>query len=131
MVIQLSREVQEELSKLGFSNEAQWVELMRDFYHAIDEGGMHIEERVEKLLAMRNELLSHFKAGHFPPPGATVCGLSTCAFEGILGNIDLRLMLFKIIGEAFNQRAPTTLDADNIFSTAKVIDDIFMRARLQ
>ncbi|VDI03707.1 Hypothetical predicted protein [Mytilus galloprovincialis] len=112
-----SEKVQFEMMKNGDYTEAEWCRLIRNWYAAIDEGGMCIEKRIECLLAMRDKLLPYLHVGHFPPPGAYVASLPMAQFEGILSNVDRRLQLYGMVQRgSYNQRAVTSLDSETFFS---------------
>lgn len=116
-----SEKVQFEMIKNGDYTEAEWCRLIRNWYAAIDEGGMCIEKRIECLLAMRDKLLPYLHVGHFPPPGAYVASLPMAQFEGILSNIDRRLQLYGMVqGGSYNQRSVTSLDSETFFSGFQV-----------
>lgn len=116
-----SEKVQFEMMKNGDYTEAEWCRLIRNWYAAIDEGGMCIEKRIECLLAMRDKLLPYLHVGHFPPPGAYVASLPMAQFEGILSNVDRRLQLYGMVQRgSYNQRAVTSLDSETFFSGFQV-----------
>ncbi|CAC5389311.1 unnamed protein product [Mytilus coruscus] len=86
-----SEKVQFEMIKNGDYTQGEWYNLIRNWYAAIDEGGMCIEKRIECLLAMREKLLLHYHVGNFPPSGAYVASLPMTQFEWTMSNIDRRL----------------------------------------
>ncbi|XP_071139869.1 uncharacterized protein [Mytilus edulis] len=112
-----SNKVQAEMEILGFNHEAEWCQLIRIWYSAIDEAGVPIDLRIDWLLAMRNKLLPFLKVGHFPPPGAYVASLPLAQFEGLMSNVDRRLQLYDMVQTGtYNQRAITSLDSETFFS---------------
>lgn len=109
---------------LGFNHEAEWCQLIRNWYSAIDEAGVPIDLRIDWLLAMRNKLLPFLKVGHFPPPGAYVASLPLAQFEGLMSNVDRRLQLYDMVQTGtYNQRAITSLDSETFFSGFQVCID--------
>jgi hypothetical protein len=89
-----SKRVEEEMKKIGDHMEANWCQLIRNWYNAIDAAAVPLDVRVNSLLAIRSELLDNLKVGHFPPPGAFVKGMSWVQYEGILTNVDRRLQMY-------------------------------------
>jgi hypothetical protein len=113
--------VQAEMEKNGDIAEAKWCELIRQWYHAIDEAGISVSERMTAFLAMRTHLLALYNPLHFPPPGNSVSGLPMAQFEGILTNIDRRIQLYHLTSEhAYNHRSISSLDSETFFSSFQV-----------
>jgi hypothetical protein len=109
------------MEKYGFKYEAEWCELIRNWYRVIDEAGISSDQRIDLLLAMRNKLLPFTKVGHFPPPGAYVAGLPMVQYEGLLSNVDRRLQLHDMVQNgAYNQTEITSLVSDTFFSGFQV-----------
>ncbi|CAG2191099.1 unnamed protein product [Mytilus edulis] len=119
-----SHKVQLEMDKNGCHNEALWCELIRNWYSAIDCGGIPLHQRIRWFLDMRDYLLQFLKVGHFPPPGSHVEGMPMAQFEGFLTNVDRRLQLYALIdsNESYNQRAITSLDSETFFSAFQDYD---------
>ena len=116
-----SEEVQSEMLRLGYHNEAEWCALIRNWYHSCDEAGVDVEQRVEWMLDMRGHLLKYAHIGQFPPPGAYVGDKPLAQYEGILTNIDRRLQLYHMVEHTtYNQRAVSTLDSENFFGAFQV-----------
>ena len=112
--------VEKEMQINGDLTEANWCRLIRNWYRAIDEASVNIDQRIEWLLEIRNYLLQYIKIGHFPPPGAYVAGMPIAQFEGILLNVDRRLQLYSMTCGPYNQRAVTSLDSETLFSAFQV-----------
>ena len=105
----------------GDTREAQWCRLIRNWYSANDDSGISVSKRIEWMIDMRLFLLTFYKPGTFPPPGAYVAGLPIVQFEGILSNIDRRLQLFFLSSKGcYNQRAVSSLDSEIMFGTFQV-----------
>lgn len=116
-----SQGTQKLLQEMGFHHEAEWCRLIRQWYNAIDDAGVPVDNRIEWLLDMREKLLGLLKVGHFPPPGAFVCDMPIAQFEGFLTNIDRRLQLYCMVrNETYNQRAISSLDSETFFSGFQV-----------
>ena len=98
----------------GDNDEANWCRLIRQFYRAVDESGVSLTQRVEWLMDMGQFLLSILDCGLYPPPCNDVKNLPIVQYEGILTNIDRRLML--LAESALTQRAASSLDSETFFS---------------
>ncbi|CAH1799200.1 unnamed protein product [Owenia fusiformis] len=121
--ITFSKKVQEEMERKGFKTEANWCRLIRNFYRAVDESGIAVEERIQSLFEMRSFLLGWFALADFPPPGGFVHGMPVTQFEGLLTNIDRRLQLYSLASKhTYNHRALSTLDSENIFGAFQDYD---------
>ena len=118
-----SEAVERTMIEYGNTTEAEWCRLIRNWYKAVDEAGVPVHQRITWLLDMRHKLLSQFKFGEFPPPGAHVNGLPIVQFEGLMCNIDRRLQLYAIVsGGAYNQRSVSSLDSETFFSSLQELD---------
>ncbi len=108
--------VQEALMKLGFSEEAKFCRLLRNWYSAEDEPGICSAERVQHRVAFREYLLSKADLTRFPPYGMYVSGMPRQMYEGFLQNIDTHLQLFAVVkGGAYNPRSVTSLANETFF----------------
>ena len=120
-MLNFSEEVEQEMIKQGYAKEAEWCGLIRNWYAAVDESGIGINQRVEWLLEMRNFLLGHYNPMQFPPPGSHIKGLPIAQFEGILCNVDRRLQLYETTKEhSYNHRSISSLDSESIFGGIQV-----------
>ena len=116
-----SEKVENEMEKLGFESEAQWCGRLRRWYQAVDEAGISVNERIRRLIEMRNFLLCQYNPFRFPPPGGYINSLPMSQYEGIMTNIDRRLQLFKMVRHSsYNQRSVSSLDSETFFSTFQV-----------
>ena len=118
-----SEKVEKAMLLNGNTAEANWCLLIRNWYKAIDEGGVPLHQRLRWLLDMREFLLRHFSFAQFPPPGLFIKGMSLVQFEGILCNIDRRIQLYTMVsGNTYNQRAISSLDSETMFSSFQDLD---------
>ena len=116
-----STTVESEMRRNGHIDEANWCRLIRNWYAAVDEAGMSIDNRLKHLIEMRNHLLPYLRVGHFPPPGGYVADIPLAQFEGILCNVDRRLQLYSMVKDnRYNCRAISSLDSENIFGAFQV-----------
>jgi hypothetical protein len=51
-----SEKVQIEMTKKGYTKEAEWCEIIRNWYRAVDEAGLNTGGRIKSLLATRERL---------------------------------------------------------------------------
>lgn len=101
----------------GNIREATWCSLIRSWYCEIDDAGISLNNRIQKMLNIRSYLLPFLKVGHFPPHGFYVAGLPIAQSEGILTNVDRRIQLYSTTKiKTYNQRAITSLDSWDVFS---------------
>lgn len=122
-----SEKVQEEMERNGAYPEAQWCQLIRNWYKAIDSGGISIDTRIKWLIEMRDFLIPFLRVGHFPPPGSHIGGMPMAQFEGFLTNVDRRLQLYALVdGSKYNQRAVTSLDSETFFSAFQVLLHLYI-----
>ena len=63
-----SESVQKILSDLGFISEAKFTECTQDWFHACDEQGMDVKEKLFKLNQMYEYLLRLVSLSSYPPP---------------------------------------------------------------
>ena len=112
-----SEKVEDEMKRKGWFREAEFCKRIREWYKAEDGAGISAIDRHTARMEMRKLLLSAVNLAKFPPPGSSVGGMTIVMFEGILTNIDRRTQLYALVpGETYNVRAPTSLDAENLFS---------------
>ncbi|CAG2230153.1 unnamed protein product [Mytilus edulis] len=112
-----SEKVEKVMEINGDVREANWCSLIRNWYSAIDDAGISVDTRLQKMLDIRSYLLPFLRTGHFPPQGAYIAGLPIAQFEGILSNVDRRIQLYSMTTlQTYNQRAITSLDSETFFS---------------
>ena len=113
-----SSEVEGILRKLGHKSEADFVELVRNWYLACDERGIKPLERLRNLNAMQSHLLSRFNYYNcYPPPTRYIQGITVHTFEAILITISTRFILYATcdLGH-YNHHAISTLGIESFFS---------------
>ena len=90
---------------------------------AEDEPGIDVTQRYCMRMRMRKLLLQTVNLAEFPPAGMHVAGMPIVMFEGILTNIDRRIQLYAVTpNNTYNVRAPTSLDAENLFCHFRDLD---------
>lgn len=114
--------VEKKMTELGFSNEARFCKVMREWYKAEDEPGLTVACRHSFRMNMRNMLLGAACLADFPPPGSHVAGMPIVMFEGILTNIDRYQLNAIVPGNSYNVRAPNSLAVENLFSGFQDLD---------
>ena len=113
-----SSEVEGILRKLGHTSEADFVQLVRNWYLACDERGIKPLERLRNLNAMQSHLLSRFNYYNcYPPPTRYIQGITVHTFEAILITISTRFILYATcdLGH-YNHRAISMLGIESFFS---------------
>ena len=112
-----SKEVQEILTQLGYSAEAEFTALTRNWFRACDERGLDVQRRMTYLQSMYDYLLDKVNLSEYPPPSTHVFGLPIKTFESLLHCISTRFLLFVISSNnAYNMRAVSTLAVESFFS---------------
>ena len=118
-----SEKVEDGMKRKGWFREAEFCQRIREWYKAEDEAEISAIDRHTARMEMRKLLLSPANLAKFPPPGSSVGRMTIVMFEGILTNIDRRTQLYALVpGETYNVRAPTSLDAENLFSEFQELD---------
>lgn len=85
--------VEERMNHLGFSSEANFCKIVREFYDAEDEPGLSPKERCERRLKLRECLLDGVNFYLFPPYGNYIRGIPYIMFQGFLTNIERRIQI--------------------------------------
>ena len=118
-----SLKVETEMRNSGWSNEANFCQLLREWYEAEDEVGLSSEERCIRRLRFRDFLLQDNPFGTFPPPGNYVKDMPIVMFEGIVTNIERRIQLYSVVrGGSYNVRSVGSLDSETYFSSFQDLD---------
>ena len=118
-----SKRVQRIMEKNGDYKEADFVQLVRQWYKACDERGLHPHERIDRWINMNNFLLQNVIVGDFPPPGGFVKGIPIITYEALLQSISTRITLYQFaLNKAYNNRAISTLGIESFFSSLSKMD---------
>ena len=118
-----SKEVQKIMESNGDHAEALFVEIVREWYEACDERGIHPKERVNRWICMHNFLTKDINFTDYPPPTMHYKGIPIITFEGILQGISTRLSLYDFaLASTFNNRAISTLGIEIFFSSLSKAD---------
>lgn len=104
-----SKEVEDAMLTEGFTEEASFCELIRNWYRAQDEPGLSALERHLHEQKLRKWLLKDIDFSIFPPAGSHVRGIPLVAFEGFMVHIDRRSQLYAFTG-SYNPRTIGTLE---------------------
>ena len=111
-----SEEVQSVMEENGDAKEAEFVLKMRDWYDAIDKGGLEAIDRVKKLLALRDYLLSRSRFTFPPSKSSLAGGFSQVTFHGLVMNVDTRIHLYSLSNKStYNHRSIGTLSVESFF----------------
>ncbi|VDI01697.1 Hypothetical predicted protein [Mytilus galloprovincialis] len=118
-----SAEVEQEMIINGFTNEATFCKLLREWYAAEDSPGVGAKDRCSYRLNLRKWLLENVRFNQFPPPGSHVRGIPLIMFEALMTNIDRRIQLFSFVkGGTYNVRSLGSLEAENFFGEFQDLD---------
>ena len=114
-----SAEVEEVMrSNAEFKETADFIELIRNWFEAVDKRGLSALSRVRAMMALYKFLTADVDFDTFPPPGAYVKGVPIVTYEAILMNVTVRLAMYAFCEhKTYNHRALSTLAAENFFST--------------
>ncbi|CAG2252149.1 unnamed protein product [Mytilus edulis] len=111
-----SIEVETEMMKLGYHNEAEFCNTVRNWYEAEDSPGISASERALRRLRMKQLVLTGVDFGTYPPYGMFINGFSRVSFEGFLQKIDTNIQLYALCStKTYNQRSISSL-ANESFS---------------
>ena len=111
-----SEEVQKILMDLGFVNEAEFTEHIRNWFRACDERGMDVQWRLTFLQNMYDYILEKVSLSDYPPSTTHVCGIPIKTFEALLHCISSHFILFVLSStHSYNTRAVSTLAIESFF----------------
>ncbi|XP_033725248.1 uncharacterized protein LOC117315212 [Pecten maximus] len=128
---QFSMEVEKWLSANDYLHAANLARHVRNWYEASDKAGMLAFERVQKLLEMRDFLLTGIDFGQFPPPGRYIKQIPIVTFEGMCIDIDTKLQMYGMAG-TYNIRSVESLAAETtvgILQSLSPISQVPIKAR--
>ena len=112
-----SEEVQKILTMCNHVSEANFVELVRNWYKACDERGMAVNQRLTHLNSMYEYLCSLMYMNHYPPMKTHICGIPIRTYEALMQSISTRFTLFHLSDtHSYNARAISTLAVESFFS---------------
>ena len=108
-----SEDVQKILTRCNYVSEANFVQLVRNWYKAYDERGMAVNER----LKMYEYLSSLMYLNHYPPMKTHICGIPIRTYEALMQSISTRFTLFHLSSTySYNARAISTPAVESFFS---------------
>ena len=107
--------VEAKMRELGYTEEANYCHIIREWYEAEDNPALNPIERCRRWFALKTFLLDGVCLDQFPPHGKYVKGLPRIQFEGFLQRIDVKIQLYGILETPYNQRAIGTLVNETFF----------------
>ena len=111
-----SRDVEIEMRNLAFDKEADFCQIVREWYEAEDTPGFSSKERIRRKLRLKEFLLEGVDFGQFPMFGMYVKGFPKVMFEGFLQRISTTIQLYSIVKSGtHNHRAISSLVNENFF----------------
>ena len=111
-----SVEVENELSKNGDTQEAKFVQLVRNWFEACDECGVDIYTRVKHLNEFADFLGDLIMWEEMPPPFGYIKGMPIPTYEALMQGITTRLQIFQLSNMPINQRSISTIGIESFFS---------------
>ena len=112
-----SEDVQKILPRCNYVSEANFVQLVWNWYKARDERGMAVNERLTNLYKMHEYLNSLMYLNHYPPVKTHICGIPIRTYEALMQSISTRFTLFHLSStHCYNARAISTLAVESFFS---------------
>ncbi|CAC5397628.1 unnamed protein product [Mytilus coruscus] len=120
-----SKDVENEMIKNKYALEANFCRLIREWYEAVDEKGLSANERVRKLLNLREFLLDSCQKclRQFPPPGSHVCDIPVVLFTGLNTSCERLIQLYRLSKTGtYNVRSIGSLDNETFFSSYRDLD---------
>ena len=119
----VSSKVQTALFSRGFGTAAKFIQVVRQWYDAVDTRGITADERVRKMIAVLKFFRQQGKVGLYPPPSQSVAGFSLQTWDMMVTSIWARLMIYGEVGnKSFNNRAVSTLVNESFNSDLLRID---------
>ena len=98
--------------------EAKFVQLVRQWYKACDECGLHPNIRVNCWIEMHKFLTTGIHFDDYPMGSTHIKGIPIITYKGLLQGISTRISLYNISQTGtYNNRAISTLGIESFFST--------------
>ena len=118
-----SEEVEHDMATHNDLAAAEFVNLVRNWFHACDERGVSVAERLQSHLNMHNYLMKFYSPEQYPPPGTHIYNMPTPTFEMLLQSISCRIQLYKLTEtHRYNARSISSLGAESYYSDITAID---------
>ena len=112
-----SEDVQKILTENGDNSEANFVELIRNWFRACDERGMSVNDRLKFWNEMYYYLVNRSALADFPPKTTHIAGIPILTFEAILHCTSTRFSLYhQAERNMYNTRSISTLAIESFFS---------------
>ena len=112
-----SEDVQKILTRCNYVPEANFVQLVRNWYKARDERGMAVNDRLKYWYQMYEYLSSLVSMNHYPPMKTHICGILIKMYEALMQAISTKFTLFHLSStHSYNARAISTLAVESFFS---------------
>ena len=113
----LSQRFSKILTRCNYVSEANFVQLVRNWYKACDERGMPVNDRLTNLYQMYKYLSSLMYLNHYPPMKTHICGIPIRTYEALMQSISTRFTLFQLSSMySYNAGAISTLAVESFFS---------------
>ena len=116
-------DVEKFMNHNGFHAEAEFVNLVREWFEAEDDSGISSTERCKRRIKLRNYLLHGVNFGKFPPQTQYTKGIPSVTYEALLVHIERKLQIYgHIPSKSYNVRSLGTQEVEQFFSTIRDLD---------
>ena len=107
----------------GDYDEAEFIQIVRQWYKTCDEQGIHPNECVNRWITMHNFLTKNINFDKYPPPSTHVKAIPIVTYDDILKGISTRTLLYKLAWNlTFTNRAISTLAIESFFASLSKAD---------
>ena len=109
----------------GYTDMANFIEIMRNWFRACNGHGIKADEHVEHWYNMHNYLTQDIDFNKFPSPFSHcyIKGMLIQTFQALLQICSIRIYLYAAaVDDTYNSRAILTLPSESFFSDVKCID---------
>lgn len=119
-----SKEVEQKMMEMGHVNEAEFCNIVREWYEAEDSPGISACDRACRRLRMKAFLLRNVDFGTFPPYGMYINGFTRISYEGFLQKIDTSFQLYALsLHGTYNQRSISSLTNETFFGELSEMEE--------
>ena len=109
----------------AYTETANFIEIMRNWFCACNDHGIRADECVEHWYNMHNYLTQDIEFNKFPSPFSHcyIKGMQIQTFEALLQICSVRIYLYTAaVDDTYNSRAIITIPSESYFSDVKHID---------
>lgn len=116
-------DVESVMESHGYSSEAEFCKLVRNWFDAEDEPAIPADTRCQYRLDFREWLLQTYPFGLFPPATRYVRGVPIVSYEALILHTERKIQLYDHVpGNSYNVRATGSQEVEQFFSTFRDLD---------